>query len=270
MTRFKVTIVEQQDVAAVEQALAQMSGTVESVVIESRRGLSTARNTGLAVTSGDVVGFPDDDCWYEPETLAMVASAFEDASIDFVIGRQVDSAGAEVLRSPAENCAVNRDNVWRLAMSSAVFVRRRLIEVIGGFDGTLGVGASSPYQSGEETDLILRAIRAGFRGTYLHDLVVRHPAPSETPGRQLPAVARGYGRGMGRVLQLNGYGVIRTIPFVVRPLAGSVIAMTRSQFLLARFRFAAACGRWEGYWWSRKAARIGVNDLRITDGTGGD
>src|SRR4051794_3826585 len=40
------------------------------------RALSLARNQGLQSATGQIVAFPDDDCLYKPETLAIVDSCF--------------------------------------------------------------------------------------------------------------------------------------------------------------------------------------------------
>jgi glycosyltransferase involved in cell wall biosynthesis len=39
-------------------------------------GLSKARNLGLEHATGDIIAFPDDDCWYEPTTVAFVDQWF--------------------------------------------------------------------------------------------------------------------------------------------------------------------------------------------------
>jgi len=70
-------------------------------------------------------------------------------------------------------------------------------------------GAGTPFQSGEETDLLLRAIKGGFQIQYLPSLVIYHPLP---PRYSSAAVTRArlYGAGMGRVLRKHGerpYGV---------------------------------------------------------------
>ena len=37
--------------------------------LRSSPGLSHARNVGLAAATGEVLAFPDDDCWYSPDLL---------------------------------------------------------------------------------------------------------------------------------------------------------------------------------------------------------
>src|SRR5690349_10889036 len=54
----------------------------------SGRGLSRARNVGLPAATGDVIAFPDDDCWYPPDLLQQVAAIFsENPAVDGITGR---------------------------------------------------------------------------------------------------------------------------------------------------------------------------------------
>ena len=39
-------------------------------------GLSNARNVGLAQAKGEILCFPDDDCWYSPSLLEKVERCF--------------------------------------------------------------------------------------------------------------------------------------------------------------------------------------------------
>lgn len=39
----------------------------------TERGASKARNVGLQHANGDVLTFPDDDCWYLPQLLEKIA-----------------------------------------------------------------------------------------------------------------------------------------------------------------------------------------------------
>ena len=50
--------------------------------LRSEKGLSRARNVGLNVAKGDIISFPDDDCWYPDDLLATVAGWF-DGNPDF-------------------------------------------------------------------------------------------------------------------------------------------------------------------------------------------
>src|ERR1700757_3730159 len=83
---FSLIVIEQVDPAGAETLLAHFP-TVRSEVLTSDRGLSRARNRGLRECSGDIVGFPDDDCWYEVDTLAKVAERFaEEPPLDMLVG----------------------------------------------------------------------------------------------------------------------------------------------------------------------------------------
>ncbi len=43
-----------------------------------RKGLSLNRNRGLLVMDGEITGFPDDDCEYQPDTLEKVVKFFKE------------------------------------------------------------------------------------------------------------------------------------------------------------------------------------------------
>ena len=45
--------------------------------LRSAPGLSRARNVGLEVARGEIISFPDDDCWYPPQLLAEVIDWFQ-------------------------------------------------------------------------------------------------------------------------------------------------------------------------------------------------
>jgi hypothetical protein len=65
---------------------------------------------------------------------------------------------------PQERYVINNS----FGATANLFVRRRVFDVIGWFDGALA--------SGGDRDLCLRAVRAGFHLGYAPDAVVRHPA----------------------------------------------------------------------------------------------
>ena len=62
--------------------------------LHSEKGTSRARNVGLEHVKGDVVGFPDDDCWYPPDLLERVSEYLrEHPDLDGITGRVTDWEG---------------------------------------------------------------------------------------------------------------------------------------------------------------------------------
>ena len=43
---------------------------------ETIKNLAHARNVGIVRAGGDILGFPDDDCWYEPDVIQKVSECF--------------------------------------------------------------------------------------------------------------------------------------------------------------------------------------------------
>lgn len=162
------------------------------------------------------------------------------------------SAGGE----SKQHGLLDRHNVWHRGVSATMFLRSPLLKQVGRFDEELGLGAGTPFQSGEETDLLLRAIKKGFQIQYLPSLVVFHPLASAHANGAVMR-ARLYGAGMGRVLRKQGENPLWSYCYILFPVAGALIALLQGDRRLARIRVARACGRLQG-WRARSDHKLGL------------
>ena len=154
---FELIVVDQSGGNGIEALLTNVSLGRGVRHLRSERGLSLGRNIGLRHARGEVVGFPDDDCWYDPDVIDRVDRFFQHPDNGGLTGRTVDARGVDSL-SPhrADSGTIDRRNVFESGNSNTVFVRSSVARDAGGFDETLGVGAATPFQSCEETDFLLR------------------------------------------------------------------------------------------------------------------
>lgn len=220
--------------------------------LRSAPGLSRARNVGLSVSRGELVAFPDDDCWYPPELMASVAAWFDGHPRFALLGTAVRTAQNRRSgpRSPATSCIVTKENVWKCAVSTALFLRRRVSDAVGGFDERIGIGAPSPYQSGEETDYVLRAFDHGFGMWFEASLTVHHPS--------LDSIARlrkntyPFALGTGCVLRMHGYSPYQISAHLVRSLGGAVLSLCRCRLDQAVVYALRGAGQLAGYVTSRR------------------
>ncbi|WP_153115699.1 glycosyltransferase family 2 protein [Rhodocyclus tenuis] len=180
--------------------------------------LAGARNLGIAEAAGEIVGFPDDDCWYEPETVAEVRRAFAaSGAIDGIVGCWVEQSLANSAPRPFGrlSCAQWRQFRSGSASSITLFIQRSLLLRLGGFDQRFGVGQW--YGAGEETDFILRALEAGACVEYRLEARVHHAFSIAAPNEQLLARCRAMrrrGRGTGGIYakhQLSHWVIVRGV-----------------------------------------------------------
>ncbi len=148
----------------------------------TRIGLSKARNIGLAGCSGELIGFPDDDCWYGPDVLSSVAQYFGNhPEVDCVCTRVVDPDRRIALgHRPARVVRkISFANLFRLPISVGIFVRRSAFLRAGGyFDESFGAGTT--MGAGEETEFIARLLDQKSVVHYVGAIEVYHPVPPYT------------------------------------------------------------------------------------------
>jgi GT2 family glycosyltransferase len=200
-----------------------------------------------------VVAFPDEDCLYPDGLLEAVAKRLvEQPELDGLSGQSADPHGVASGRWPTRRCAIEPSTVWNRANSHTIFLRRAAFERTGGFDEQLGLGAGTPWHSGEEIDLLVRALRQGARLEYDPELVVLHPA-RRLNGAQLRALAHRDGASVGYVLARHAYPPRVIARMLVRPLGGALLALLRRDPVRVRYQLATLRGRITGYRGGRRA-----------------
>lgn len=243
---FEVIVVDQNDDTRLAPIVAAYRDAMPIVHTRSGRGVSHGRNVGLAVARGALVAFPDDDCWYPAGLMSRIEAYFTtNDDIDLVSGRTVDASLAESLGVYlTQSQRIDRRNIWRIGNSNTIFVRRR--EGLH-FNESLGVGSKTKFQSGEETDFLLRLLDAGARLEYDPSLLVHHDQIDLRGDQEGVRRARAYAPGQGRVLRLHQYGFEQALWFALRPAARACIATLRGDRALARYKLAWAHGIVSGY-----------------------
>jgi len=239
-------IVDQNDDERLIPIIAAHTATIEIERISSGRGSSRGRNAGLAKIRGDIVGFPDDDCEYPPDLLEKVSQQFaEHDDRDIITGRAADWEGQPVGRWDPESGPITRDNVWRRGIAFNMFFRRSAIDQIGRFDEVLGPGSGTQFGAGEETELLVRAIRRGLKLHYDPELVALHPNKKFTD----VGISRafGYGAGVGYVLRKHGCRPGQLCNVLIRPFGGAMIALAKGRPVEMRYHLATLRGRSWGY-----------------------
>jgi glycosyltransferase involved in cell wall biosynthesis len=197
-----------------------------------QRGLSCARNSGVARATGDVVAFVDDDARPDPGWLAAILAAFDDET---VIG-----AGGVALPLWEESrpnwfpveflwvvgCSYRglpqQVSYIRNPLGATMAFRRELFDLVGGFTDGIGRVGQTPLGC-EETEFAIRAASAtGGRILHIPEAIVEHLVPRErtawryfyrrcfSEGVSKARVARSVGR--SSALSSERRYVLRTLP----------------------------------------------------------
>jgi GT2 family glycosyltransferase len=184
-------------------------------VHEPTPGLSRARNTGLRHAAGQFVAFTDDDVVVDRAWIEHIVRAFGVAPDVACVTGLVPSGE---LRTPvqahfdqrvswASSC---RPRLFRLADpppdvpmfpfqvgcygTGANFALRRSVAfTLGGFDEALGAGSATG--GGEDIDMFVRVVHAGYALAYEPSAIVWHRHRADVDALHQQAI--GYGLGLG-------------------------------------------------------------------------
>jgi glycosyltransferase involved in cell wall biosynthesis len=257
--QFELILIDQNPPGFLTDVVAPYLQYFSIVHVHTAKGLSLGRNAGLRIAKGDLVAFPDDDCWYPPQTIQHVMELFaQQPKLAFVTGCTRDASDIPSLSPSLEyRVAISRANYLNCGNSNSIFARLQAVRELGGFDERLGVGATTPFQSGEESDLVLSAIKAQMQLAYFPELVVHHDQVVSSSRSSYVSRARQYGAGYGALLHKHQFGNAYFASRVLRSVVRSGLHVLQLQWTEARYKIAWAMGIWSGYWgWSMQ---VGVS-----------
>jgi glycosyltransferase involved in cell wall biosynthesis len=166
---FELIVVDQNPDDRLSSHLSGRPLPFPSIVLRSELGASRARNLGIKHAQGDIIGFPDDDCWY-PSTMIDSLEAWFTAhpQYDFLSCPALDEHGQDTAgRWPRKSKDIDRKTALRTCACSSLFVRRGAALSVGGFDETMGPGPQTLVKAGEDNDFALRMISKSFRGRFV-------------------------------------------------------------------------------------------------------
>ena len=145
--------------------------------------LSAARNHLLRVIQSktplldhDIVGFPDDDCWFPADFLPSLSLAFRDRADLEVLFCRSSCHPDEGAFFPDEMVTASIPQIVRLSSSNNVFYRASALRAVGLFDPDLGLG--TPIGGSEDTDYIIRCALAVGACSFIDRRLVGHAEPN--------------------------------------------------------------------------------------------
>lgn len=151
---FELYIIDQNEHHLLEEIVKEFADKFNIHYIRNeKKGLSLNRNIALRLANGDYFGFPDDDCYYSPNTLEEVYRSFyENPEACFVATTTYDSKTKQIQRTTSQKRILKKD-ILKICISYNMFVKKNTAL----FDERLGVGTY--FSSGEETDYLYSQIR---------------------------------------------------------------------------------------------------------------
>ena len=171
---FELIIVDQNDDARLDAIIELFSPQFELIHIKSSvKGLSRNRNIGLEYATGDIIAFPDDDCYYNSDTLEHVLNGFLQTGADYYcVNYNDEHCPAESKWGAAERKWIRKRDFFKYGISFSLFIKSE-IEMNFRFDEQLGIGGT--FGSGEETDLLLYCLAEKQKCYYDGTYCIHHP-----------------------------------------------------------------------------------------------
>ena len=154
-------LVDQNNDERINTLLASLSLPV-SVSVQhlrfSQHNQSLARNYGLTHARHNVIAFPDDDCWYEPDTLTQVIALFQaQPQTAVIVGHWIERT--DTVPDHTTPITIQAILNFRSVPTSAIiqFFKRTALPHKDPFDARFGAYKEHGgyFGCGEETDLIM-------------------------------------------------------------------------------------------------------------------
>jgi glycosyltransferase involved in cell wall biosynthesis len=245
---FEIILSDQNNDGRLTELVKKWPFNGRLIYLNSIGGLSRGRNVGLDRATGEIVGFPDDDCCYPPTFLEDVAKFFRThPGYGFLTGRSYADDGKDAgARHGKRAGPIERLKIYSQGIEFVFFIRRAELGSLR-FDEKMGVGAPSPWHAAEGPDLMLQLINQGIHGYYDPRYAAWHPRP--LPVYDAAAIDRAYryACGSGYFLSKHQYPLWFFLFLETKTLAGFLLAYLRLNSSKALFYVARHRGYWRGW-----------------------
>jgi glycosyltransferase involved in cell wall biosynthesis len=190
----RLTVVDNNstdDTRELVRARAADFGGRLTYLFEPQPGKPFALNTGIAATSGDLIGLIDDDEEIDHGWYQCIEKAFRDERLDFIGGRCLPRWGGERpdwlgrhnrgvigwVENGLEPLEFGPSYPGILTGGNAV-ITRAMMRKVGAYSTALS-RTPTRLMGAEDEHLYYRLLRIGAKGRYVPELVIYHYVPAE-------------------------------------------------------------------------------------------
>jgi glycosyltransferase involved in cell wall biosynthesis len=255
---FEIIIADQNDNTPLNSIINEFKAkfTIKHILI-SQKGLSLARNAGINEATGDILAFPDDDCLYPDDLLEKIQAVFRDRPyIDAISTAWHDLFTGKPIRNyGVKEKTINKMGVWTKVSSITLFLKRAILNKLGGFDEKLGIGPSSCWKGAEDKDLPIRLLAAKFTFIFTPHIFVLHPTPNITKESYTSNLKRNqyfkkvysYSAAAGYVMRKHKFPLVLKAGALMIIFIKLVIALLTFDLFKVKVRYFSLTGRFDGF-----------------------
>lgn len=234
---FELIVVDQNEHFQLEEICNRFKNLNIKYIRSDKKGLSYNRNIGLQHAQGEIIGFPDDDCYYDNNLLENVEKKFRQNSDYKLVAIEVKDYISGLIWRKGIKGDIHRFDLHKCCCSINFFIRHSKTML---FDSNLGAGAK--FGAGEETDFLWENFQNNDRGIFVLDVYAYHLF-------EKPPASKAYSYGLGHGAIYKKEIVKRKKYFMLFQFFGSLIK-TLGATILKRSRkmhFNALKGKIEGF-----------------------
>jgi glycosyltransferase involved in cell wall biosynthesis len=173
IAELEAIVVDQNQDGLLDDVIEQYRSRLDILHLKmTEANQSKARNYGASKAKYPVVCFPDDDCWFEEDSLVKVQSFFDQsASTDILV---INWKQNPVVHTGSSTLTKTEIFSFRAVgyVTYVLFFNSGIFQKLGGFLETIGIGQY--IGGGEDSELTFRAARQNLNIYYRADIAVNH------------------------------------------------------------------------------------------------
>ena len=171
---YEVLVVDDGSTDDAREYLSSINRTNFYYFLESHNGPAKSRNFGIQKSKGEFIAFTDDDCLVPVNWLSQLEMGFNKWPQAAAVGGFLEASSVKLSKSPLARLEYfETHQIYKASDkpylggfespaggTNNIAYRRNILETLGGFD------EGFPVPAGEDADLKLRVVKAGFKIGY--------------------------------------------------------------------------------------------------------